>query len=285
VIACLTTLPNIIHSDSPSETLSTSDWKTVRKAAGATEDDTIVIVWGDEQDSLAGAKEIAIRAGEAAVGIPSETRQALRDGTNGFERILPGPDRMYPDTDLPPKRITGERLERIRLSLPTPVWERERWYETLGIPADTCKPLAASPLAPLFERLVTIHAVDPVIAAVTLIQLPKRLRRRRREHRVVQADHLEQILQAQATGALTREGIYPAMVHAADHHTLPPWPEQCPEGEIEAAIGAAQAELGRMTLRQPAKKNSILMGLAMARLRGRVPGAEVARRVGFGSTR
>ncbi|MBE0556152.1 MAG: Glu-tRNA(Gln) amidotransferase GatDE subunit E, partial [Proteobacteria bacterium] len=32
VIACLTTLPNIIHSDSPSETLASSEWRSIRKA-------------------------------------------------------------------------------------------------------------------------------------------------------------------------------------------------------------------------------------------------------------
>ncbi len=34
----------------------------------------------------------------------------MSDGTNGFERILPGADRMYPDTDLPPKKITKEKI-------------------------------------------------------------------------------------------------------------------------------------------------------------------------------
>ena len=35
--------------------------------------------------------EIVERANEARVGVPNETRQALPDGTTGFERILPGP--------------------------------------------------------------------------------------------------------------------------------------------------------------------------------------------------
>ena len=110
VIACLTTLPNIAHSDSPSESLSSPEWESVRKAVKATRDDTVVVVWGSRDDAKTGTQEIAIRAREAATGIPSETRQALPDGTNGFERILPGPDRMYPDTDLPPKQVTEDRL-------------------------------------------------------------------------------------------------------------------------------------------------------------------------------
>ncbi len=63
---------------------------SVRKAVKATADDAVVVVWGPAGDVKTGVQEIAIRAREATVGIPSETRQALRDGTNGFERILPG---------------------------------------------------------------------------------------------------------------------------------------------------------------------------------------------------
>ncbi len=92
VIACLTTLPNIIHSDSPGETLSSAEWQTLRKTTGASDDDALVVVWGSAQDAATGTSEIVIRAREATVGVPSETRQALRDGTNGFERILPGPE-------------------------------------------------------------------------------------------------------------------------------------------------------------------------------------------------
>ena len=117
----------------------------MRKAVRATGDDVVVVVWGAPEDVKTGVQEIAIRAREATIGVPSETRQALRDGTNGFERILPGPDRMYPDTDPPPKQVTEERLEQIRRALPTPIWTREAWYREIGLPADVVEPLAVSP--------------------------------------------------------------------------------------------------------------------------------------------
>jgi glutamyl-tRNA(Gln) amidotransferase subunit E len=51
VVACLTTLPNIIHSDNLSETLASSEWRSIKKTVGAAEDDTIVIVWGEKEDA------------------------------------------------------------------------------------------------------------------------------------------------------------------------------------------------------------------------------------------
>jgi glutamyl-tRNA(Gln) amidotransferase subunit E len=180
VVACLTTLPNIIHSDSATETLSSSEWQAVKKTIGAAPDDTVVIVWGSARDSQTGASEIAIRAKEATIGIPSETRQALRDGTNGFERILPGPNRMYPDTDLPPRRITQEHLGRIAQRVPRPFWEREQWYRKLAVPEDLVSPLSISPHARLFETAVNEWHLPPTLTAVVLIQYPKRVANGRR---------------------------------------------------------------------------------------------------------
>ncbi|MBN2447669.1 MAG: Glu-tRNA(Gln) amidotransferase subunit GatE, partial [Phycisphaerae bacterium] len=100
VIACLTTLPNIVHSDTATESLAARDWKELFRKTGAHQGDGLVLVWGDQLDTETACEEIAIRAREATEGVPSDTRQALADGTTGFERVLPGADRMYPDTDL-----------------------------------------------------------------------------------------------------------------------------------------------------------------------------------------
>ena len=178
VIACLSNIPNIIHSDSMGENITSSEWLHVRKVCNAADNDTLVIVWGTESDMDTAAKEIIIRAKEATIGIPSETRQALSDGTNGFERILPGADRMYPDTDLPPKKITDEQLNKIRQWLPEQFWVREKWYRELGIPEDTVSDLSTSYLAEIFKTAVKKWKVNPVTAAVFLIQYPKRLRKK-----------------------------------------------------------------------------------------------------------
>jgi len=170
VIACLTALPNILHSDSPGEGLSSAEWQAVRKTVGARDEDAVVLVWGPAADARLGAQEIVIRAKEATIGIPSETRQALKDGTNGFERILPGPDRMYPDTDLPPKRVEAERLTGLRAALPARVVDRERRYAGLGVPSDLVPVLASSPFAGLFDTMTGERGLSPKFASLGLAQ-------------------------------------------------------------------------------------------------------------------
>jgi glutamyl-tRNA(Gln) amidotransferase subunit E len=279
VVACLTTLPNIIHSDSATETLASSEWQMIRKAIGATDDDTVVIVWGSAQDSKTGASEIAIRAKEATIGIPSETRQALRDGTNGFERILPGPNRMYPDTDLPPRRITREHLDRITKILPRPLWENEGWYRQLSVPEDLILPLCVSPHATLFEAAVKDWNISPTLAAVTLVQYPKRISRKLGQPVEFSAQTLKEILLAYRENALAKEGILPVLfqVAAGSAFTRHALPASITETELLSLIADAKGKVSTMKLHHPETHTAVEMGLVMEKARGRVDGGDAAR--------
>lgn len=281
VIACLTVLPNIAHSDSPGETLASAEWTAVRKALCAGPNDTVVVVWGPESDAKLGAQEVIARAREATLGVPSETRQALGDGTNGFERILPGPDRMYPDTDLPPKRVMPERLERLRASLPARILTREGRYREIGVPEDLVARLAASPSAPLFDRAVGEWGVKPALAAVVLVQYPRRLKKRGLPADRLDASTFEAVLRALGERRLYKEGVLPLLewllsaggtVAAA----LPPAADA--EGVAAGIRGAAAAVKGLRFRREPARALKA-MGVLMASLRGRAEGAELAARL------
>jgi glutamyl-tRNA(Gln) amidotransferase subunit E len=281
VIACLTSLPNLIHSDSPSESISTAEWQSVKKAVGAGEDDTLVIVWGSLQDIDTGSKEIAIRAKEATIGIPSETRQALRDGTNGFERILPGADRMYPDTDLPPKRIMEDRRAKIQSSLPLDFWTRESRYHTLGVPDDVVHPLSVSIYAPLFEMLVSEWGIHPVLASVALIQFPKRLQKEKLDTSALTATVMKEIFESYKKGKFTKDALYKTMKDAIRRggFSEKELPEQCPKEELAAVVHGAVVLLSGVKVNHTEKKHEILMGLALEKLRGRIGIPIVAERI------
>lgn len=281
VVACLTKLPNIVHSDSSSETISSAEWLAVRKAVKATKDDTLVLVWGGREDAKTGAQEIAIRAREATTGIPSETRQALRDGTNGFERILPGPNRMYPDTDLPPIKVTEERLETIRRRVPVPIWTRESWYREIGVPADVVEPLAASRLAGLFEVLVKDWKISPVAASVALVQFPKRLKKKGSDVRRLDEDSLRRIFALFRDRKISRDGVLAFMETVSRGGTLPQVGEVRPASEVEvyAQVQASSAAFRSIKIHNPGRKAHALMGLVMTALRGRVEGASIVERV------
>jgi glutamyl-tRNA(Gln) amidotransferase subunit E len=120
----------------------------------------VVVVWGPERDTLTAAEEIRLRYVDAVDGIPNETRQPFPDGSTDFERILPGPDRMYPDTDSPPIEVTRERVEGLRATLAPPPWDREERYSAAGVPRSTIFYLIRRNGAALVDRIVEECGTD-----------------------------------------------------------------------------------------------------------------------------
>ncbi len=283
VIACLTNTPNLIHSDSKSDTITSSDWLKVKKFTNTDDNDTMIIVWGSEEDVKTAVNEIIIRAKEATIGIPSETRQALSDGTNGFERILPGADRMYPDTDLPPKKITKERLDNIKSWLPEQFWKRIEWYQKLGIPKDTIEELSISKYAELFKQSVNDWKVDPTTAAVFLIQYPKRLKKSGEMIEWLHESMLENILKNFGKGKIPKDALFATLKTVVE---LGAFTEEvllnpASEKEIEETINISKSYCDKMKIINQEKRPKLLMGMIMKKLRGKVPAKEVADMIGF----
>ena len=132
--------------------------------------DTLILVWGSAEDTQTACEEIVIRAEEATVGIPSDTRQPMKDGTNGFERVLPGADRMYPDTDLPPIAINDDRVARARQLVPEFVWETEARYAAGGMVDHDVQTLCISPRSGSITRAIEEYKTSAMMLGVFVAQ-------------------------------------------------------------------------------------------------------------------
>ena len=77
------------------------------------------LVWGPEEDTVTAANEIRLRYVDAIDGHPERDAPAVRRRhAPTSSASCPGPDRMYPDTDSPPTRVTRERVERLQAGAP-----------------------------------------------------------------------------------------------------------------------------------------------------------------------
>lgn len=273
VIACLDKIPNIIHSDSEDVTISSAQWQKIQKLSGSQPEDALVIVWGPARDVATAVQEIEIRCREALLGVPSETRQALADGTNGFERILPGPDRMYPDTDLPPIPLTEERIRRIQMALPMLPWERRTKYQRLGLADFLIDSLILSDRAALFDRLVDDLQVSPQLAAVFLTQTLKHLKRQGLPVDKVDEDTVLAIFKAYVEQRIVAEAI-PFIIRSwlrANHRPIEAVIADfsiLPEAKIAAIIQERAKQASDLRFKDDTKRRSYLIGLVMKRLRG-----------------
>ncbi|MEJ5165800.1 MAG: Glu-tRNA(Gln) amidotransferase subunit GatE [Thermoanaerobaculia bacterium] len=163
VIACLDKPPILLHTDEEPVPFSENEMESLRHIFNFKKADAVLVLWGDEEDTKTAVEEIRIRAEEATQGVPQETRQALPDLTTDFERILPGPDRMYPDTDSPPTKITKEMVEEILKNLSENPLSLERKYLKLGLPPDWAYLLSISFYNKYFEEFLK-EKIPPKIA-------------------------------------------------------------------------------------------------------------------------
>ena len=87
-------------------------------------------------------------------GVPNETRKAVnREGITIFERVLPGADRMYPDTDSAPIAIKDKDINKLREELPSDVSEREKIMKSWNIPEDTFPYIHIRNIFPVIKKI------------------------------------------------------------------------------------------------------------------------------------
>ncbi len=160
VIACLEK-PNMLHSEQAEPVLDREMLARIGERLKAHDDDAQVVVWGPDEDVTTALETIEERCLMAFEGVPNETRQSFAEGTTVFERVLPGPDRMYPDTDSAPIPIDDEFIERQRKDLPPPIHYRLAQLEEWGVPNDTYHYILKRNLAGLIENINEDFDIDP----------------------------------------------------------------------------------------------------------------------------
>ncbi len=160
VIACLEK-PNLIHTEEFEPLVEEKVWEMIRKQLDAGKEDAQLIIWGVEEDIPTALETIEERCKMAFDGVPQETRKSLEDGTTIFERVLPGADRMYPDTDSAPIPLKNEYIEELSKNLPEQVIKRYKQLKKWDVPEDTYTFIFSKNLFPLMERMVDELKVNP----------------------------------------------------------------------------------------------------------------------------
>ncbi len=160
VIACIEK-PNMTHSEELEPVLTKLKWKKVADFLGVTEEDAQIIIWGLPEDIPTALETIEERIQLAFTGVPNETRKSFPDGTTMFERVLPGKDRMYPDTDSAPIPLKDEQIDKIQANLPDFVSDRIKQMQKWEIPEDTYKYILSKNLYPLIVSISNDFGFDP----------------------------------------------------------------------------------------------------------------------------
>ncbi len=211
--------------------------------------------------------------------IQEETRKANDDGTTDYMRVLPGSDRMYPETDIPSIVIASERLAKIETMLPErPETVFKRLKEKYHLSEQLADKLVISENRELFQEISDRIKVDPTIVAITLEETMTNLRRKGVQ---VQKKHLIEVFKALEEKRLSREAI-PTI--------LEEWAKE-PNESLSSIIKKAKLEAVsekdiEKEVKELAKANkgldkqrafNLIMGRIMERHRGKIGGDIIAK--------
>jgi len=152
VIACIEK-PNMLHSEMFTDAVGDANWQKIRQILNAGDKDAQVILWGPEADIPIALETVEERCQMALEGVPNETRKSFENGTTIFERVLPGADRMYPDTDTAPIPLEELFIEEMSSHLPMDISDRIAQLIGWNVPEDTFTYILKNNLVPLIEKI------------------------------------------------------------------------------------------------------------------------------------
>lgn len=164
VIACIEK-PNMIHSEAIN---SNVNFNHLRTLLNSKYEDGQILFWSPAEDIPTALDTIEERCKMAFSGIPNETRKALENGTTIFERVLPGADRMYPDTDSAPISIDEAMINQLKKHLPNHVSDRIQQLRNWKVPEDTYFYLLRNNLVPIIEKINKDFKISPAFLGTFL---------------------------------------------------------------------------------------------------------------------
>ncbi len=278
----------VIHSDElPAYGITVEEVRKVYEALKADpERDAFVIVADERSKALKAVKAVVERIHLAFDGVPEETRAAMEDGTTRYMRPRPGAARMYPETDIPPVKVTSDIIEEAERIKPEPLNVKlERLTTKHGLSRELAMEVLTDVRLDLIEKLIEKYEgrIQPSVIASLFVVTLRGLKSKGVDVEFIEDSKLEELVDLIANGVIAKEAAETVLEEIARN------PEE-PVARIVEKLGlqrvtveqaeAIVEEIVKANIdevkRRGAKAHSYIMGKAMEKLRGRIDGKIVA---------
>jgi len=274
----------LFHTDElPGYDISADEVRALRERVAASDADAVVIVADEAERCSRALSAVLTRAGEALVGVPSETRAADADGTTRYTRPRPGAARMYPETDVVSISVTPERLERLRKVLPEMPWEKlSRFMADYGLNEKLANQVISSDHSSLFEELVMETQASSTLIAVTLTETFKSLERDGVRVDALNDGIIKDAFKLLDEGLAVKESLPEVFTWIAAHTDESPRDalralglELMSPDELRRAVDEKVGENMELVERMGERALGPLMGMVMGEVRGRARAGDV----------
>jgi glutamyl-tRNA(Gln) amidotransferase subunit E len=199
----------IFHTDEmPAYEITEEELTKLEKILKKESQDAIVFVADSPANAIDALKAVVDRAKIALQGVPEETRAANPDGTSKYMRPRPGAARMYPETDVPPIKMTTEYLFYLKDHLPEfPDQLMKRLMDEYGLNRKLTKQILDSDYLELFEILGRETNVSSTIIAVALTETLKAISREGVNVKVISDEQFRELFRLISMEKMVKESI------------------------------------------------------------------------------
>ncbi len=204
-------MKGIIHSDEDLGKYNLSgEFDTLSEQLEAKKGDCLIIAVGEKKAVKKTMDIVAERINHLVSGVPEETRRAMENGDTEYMRPLPGSARIYPETDIPPIKITGEK-KKIRQSLPELIEVRrkkeKKEMKKHGISGEIIKQIVNSGRKKMFDDLVGLGFKPSLVATLLTSTLRNLEKKKGIDITRLETGHFKKIFRAMKRGKITRDSI------------------------------------------------------------------------------
>ena len=255
-------LKGIMHSDElPNYGIEKHDVEMIMKKLECDEEDSFVLVLGEEKIARKGLEMVRKRARQG--GVPKEVRRVTLEKDTVFLRPMPGASRMYPETDIPPMT-----LNNIKVKIPKTLDQREN---EIPLNDEESKQIVSGNLDEEFYNLSKIYNNPQILSRLLLHTLPNL---ENDDKRIIDKDSITRVLELVKNDKIAKEGIEIALVQASMDEEI-----EIKNENIEAEVTKFINELVKEKIEFVKEKGmgaiGPLMGPVMSEYRGKMDGAKI----------
>jgi glutamyl-tRNA(Gln) amidotransferase subunit E len=199
----------VFHSDElPNYGIGDSDIEKIKKLLDNSENDSFIIIAGENSKIDFAINSIINRIEQAKHGVPAETRLATQAGETVYLRPRPGASRMYPETDIPPIIVTDNEIDFAKKNIP------KSWDESLlvlqkkyDLKPQLAEQIFDSEYLELFEKICTDKNSSPNFVASILCSTITNLERRDLDASLLKSEEIIKSFEFLNQGKITKESI------------------------------------------------------------------------------
>ncbi len=260
----------------------------VRRGIGTIRQDVNVSIRGENRVEIKGMQDMRIfvkvieneilrqkRLSDKKNPTKMEVRNAQKDGSTKYMRVLPGSARMYPETDLPLLKISRQMINEAKKTLPKMRKDVEKELEREGLNKEMISLLLKQNKIEEFKELLNIIS-KPQVIAKTLLIFPKEIAKREKISlskigKVLNKDVLGHVLENLKKGKISENQIkhvLESIVKGKSH-------EEALKIKKEDLHGM-EGEIMKLIKKKPGLSVNAYMGLIMKEFKGRISGKEVS---------